>query len=114
MGDRKTLKFGKNAIEVADLYKDDTDAVGIYFKQMDDFSWTDVEEKSISTGMNKIESFAGIYDGNDYTISNMSYQGSNTSNYTNVGLFSELKNGAEVKNLNFSNNYFVYNKAVIF
>ena len=33
----------------------------------------------------------------------MSYQGSNTSNYTNVGLFSELKNGAEIKNLNFSN-----------
>ena len=38
--------------------------------------------------VNKIESFAGIYDGNDRTISNMNYQGSNTSNYTNVGLFS--------------------------
>ena len=88
---------------IYNLYKDDTDAVGIYFKQMGDFSWTDVEDKSISTGMNKIESFGGIYDGNDHTISNMSYQGSNTSNYTNVGLFSELKNGAEVKNLNFSN-----------
>ena len=88
---------------IYNLYKDETDAVGIYFKQMGDFSWTDVEDKSISTGMNKIESFGGIYDGNDHTISNMSYQGSNTSNYTNVGLFSELKNGAEVKNLNFSN-----------
>lgn len=88
---------------IYNLYKDETDAVGIYFKQMGDFSWTDVEDKSISTGMNKIESFGGIYDGNNHTISNMSYQGSNTSNYTNVGLFSELKNGAEVKNLNFSN-----------
>ena len=88
---------------IYNLYKDETDAVGIYFKQMGDFSWTDVEDKSISTGMNKIESFGGIYDGNGHTISNMSYQGSNTSNYTNVGLFSELKNGAEVKNLNFSN-----------
>ena len=88
---------------IYNLYKDDTDAVGIYFKQMGDFSWTDVEDKSISTGMNKIESFAGIYDGNDRTISDMSYQGSNTSNYTNVGLFTELKNGAEIKNLNFSN-----------
>ena len=88
---------------IYNLYKDDTDAAGVYFKQMGDFSWTDVEDKSISTGMNKIESFAGIYDGNDRTISNMSYQGSNTSNYTNVGLFTELKNGAEIKNLNFSN-----------
>ena len=88
---------------IYNLYKDDTDAAGVYFKQMGDFSWTDVEDKSISTGMNKIESFAGIYDGNDRTISDMSYQGSNTSNYTNVGLFSELKNGAEIKNLNFSN-----------
>jgi len=88
---------------IYNLYKDDTDAVGIYFKQMDDFSWTDVEEKSISTGMNKIESFAGIYDGNGRTINDMSYQGTNTSNYNNVGLFSELKNGAEIKNLNFSN-----------
>ena len=88
---------------IYNLYKDDTDAVGIFFKQMEDFSWTDVEDKSISTGMNKIESFAGIYDGNGRNISDMSYQGTNTSNYTNVGLFSELKNGAEIKNLNFSN-----------
>lgn len=88
---------------IYNLYKDDTDAVGIYFKQMGDFSWTDVEDKSISTGMNKIESFGGIYDGNNHTISNMSYQGSNTSDYKNVGLFSELKNGATIKNLNFNN-----------
>ena len=88
---------------IYNLYKDDTDAAGIYFKQMGDFSWTDVEDKSISTGMNKIESFGGIYDGNNHTISNMSYQGSNTSDYKNVGLFSELKNGATIKNLNFNN-----------
>ena len=85
------------------LYKDSTDAAGVYFLQTGDFSWTDVEEKSISTGMNKIESFAGIYDGNGHCINDMNYHGGNSSNYSNVGLFTELKNGAEVKNLNLGN-----------
>ena len=85
------------------LYKDSTDAAGVYFQQTGDISWTDVEEKSISTGMNKIESFAGIYDGNNFSINDMSYHGGNSSSYSNVGLFTELKNGAEVKNLNLNN-----------
>ena len=85
------------------LYKDTTDAAGVYFQQTGDISWTDVEEKSISTGMNKIESFAGIYDGNGYSINDMSYHGANSTTYSNVGLFTELKNGAEVRNLNLGN-----------
>ena len=80
------------------LYKDDTDAVGVNFIQMADFSWNDVDE-STSTGMNKIESFAGIYDGNGFVIDDMNYFGANSDNYSNVGLFTELKNGAVVKNL---------------
>lgn len=89
------------------LYKDDTDASGVYFQQTGDISWTDVEEKSISTGMNKIESFAGIYDGNGYSINDMTYQGANNDSHTNVGLFTELKNGAEVRNLNLGTISFV-------
>ena len=89
------------------LYKDDTDAAGVYFQQTGDISWTDVEEKSISTGMNKIESFAGIYDGNGNSINDMTYQGANNDSHTNVGLFTELKNGAEVRNLNLGTISFV-------
>ena len=89
------------------LYKDDTDAAGVYFQQTGDISWTDVEEKSISTGMNKIESFASIYDGNGYSINDMTYQGANNDSHTNVGLFTELKNGAEVRNLNLGTISFV-------
>lgn len=84
------------------LYKDDTDAAGVHFIQMGDFSWNDIEE-STSTGMNKIESFAGIYDGNGYVIKDINYYGANSESYSNVGLFTELKNGAVVKNLNLDN-----------
>ena len=84
------------------LYKDDTDAAGVHFVQMGDFSWNDVDE-STSTGMNKIESFAGTYDGNGYAIKDMNYYGANSDSYSNVGLFTELKNGAVVKNLNLDN-----------
>lgn len=73
---------------------------GCYFKQTADFS---VPSSSIDFDGRGYasEPFAGIYNGNGFTISGINYIGANsTSTDVNIGLFDELLDGAVIKNLN--------------
>lgn len=73
---------------------------GCYFKQTADFS---VPSSSIDFDGRGYasEPFAGIYNGNGFTISGINYIGArSTSTDVNIGLFDELLDGAVIKNLN--------------
>lgn len=81
------------------LYNDDSKAAGLYFIQMADIHLDQQGEATDDWG-HANQSFAGIYDGNSYTIDNLTHIGNGTSDYDcNIGLFNTLNNGATIKNL---------------
>ena len=81
---------------IACLAEDTYHGAGFYFSQASSFTWQ-TSESTIGTGYTSLP-FAGCYDGAGYYIS-----GINTTGISNVGLFSKLMNGAEVKNLTLQN-----------
>lgn len=80
------------------LSQDGNDAKGKTFKQTADIDWNDMKN-SLSYGLEHREHFAGVYDGGNHKILNLSFSGSGSSDNVDVGLFRTLKNGAEIKNL---------------
>jgi len=81
------------------LSKDETYAAGLYFKQKRKIQLNQQGESVDGAGYVN-QSFAGIYDGDNNTITNLTHMGTGTSdNDMNVGLFHTLHNGAVVKNL---------------
>ena len=71
-------------------------AEGVHFVQKRDI---DLSEYAEGEGWSPIPAFAGIYDGNNHTISNLTI----ARNQNNVGLFATLSSGSEVKNLGIVN-----------
>ena len=81
------------------LSKDETHAAGLYFKQKRNIQLSQQGESVDGAGYAN-QSFAGVYDGAQKTISNLTHMGTGTSDFdNNVGLFHTLHNGAVVKNL---------------
>ena len=80
------------------LANDETDGKGKLFKQTTDINWNELKS-SLSYGLEKREKFAGIYDGGNYAINNLSFSGASSSDNVDVGLFRSVSNGAEIKNL---------------
>lgn len=83
------LKFG--------LYNDPTSAAGLYFKQTNDFDSPGASDTVDGTYLS-CYAFAGTYDGDGHTISDIQYNGGG-SETSNIGLFSKLLDGAVVKDL---------------
>lgn len=71
-------------------------AEGVHFIQKRDI---DLSEYAEGEGWSPIPDFAGIYDGNNHTISNLTI----ARNQNNVGLFATLSSKSEVKNLGIVN-----------
>ena len=69
---------------------------GLYFVQVNDIDWVN-DEANDGEGLAS-QVFAGEYDGNGTTLSNMTINGK-----SNSGMFKSLTNGAIVKNLTISN-----------
>lgn len=81
------------------LNNDESHAAGLYFQQKFNFD-LDQQGESVDDWGHANQSFAGIYDGNEKTIGNLTHIGNSTSEYDdNIGLFHTLYNGAEIKNL---------------
>lgn len=81
------------------LGEDEYNAKGIYFRQEGDFTWSSgTNEDNRSLGN---LTFAGNYNGNSKTISNLYYNGAGSSpNDDSRGIFKALGNGAVISNLN--------------
>ncbi|MGM9697931.1 MAG: GLUG motif-containing protein [Prevotella sp.] len=78
------------------------DYKGIYFQQTCDFDFSKNEFTPLGTASDgNWKAFLGHYDGDDHTVKNISYT-SNT--WFPTGFFAELGEGAEVKNLKFTDN----------
>lgn len=81
------------------LSKDETHAAGLHFKQKRNIQLNQQGESVDGAGYAN-QSFAGVYDGDNKAITNLTHLGNGTSDYDmNVGLFNTLYNGAVVKNL---------------
>lgn len=81
------------------LSKDETHAAGLYFKQKRKIQLKQQGESVDGAGYAN-QSFAGVYDGDNNTITNLTHIGNGTSDFDmNIGLFHTLHNGAVVKNL---------------
>lgn len=80
------------------LMSDPTSAKGLHFRQTADIIAPNVS--TVVDGMQYYgEAFAGIYDGGNYTIEYV-YSGQNDSEKgSNVGLFTQLKDSAVIRNL---------------
>ncbi|MGM9799145.1 MAG: hypothetical protein ACI30M_00460 [Muribaculaceae bacterium] len=74
-----------------------THARGLYFKQTADFSAPAVSNSSDGRLYSGFE-FAGIYDGDNHRIK-LSYIGKSSAKDNSVGLFSALRDSAEISNL---------------
>lgn len=80
------------------LSQDPTHACGLYFSQKNDIDWTLLQINK-NRGLAS-EIFAGHYDGGGKSINSLSYTGGNNATEdVNVGLFSQLSNGAVIKKL---------------
>lgn len=92
----KTTDTFKNLSYV--LAKDESHAAGRYFKQTRDL---ELPQQGWEAGRGHVgQAFAGIYDGDGNTISNLCHMGYNEADLdSGIGLFSALYNGAEIKNL---------------
>lgn len=84
------------------LAKDPNKGANTKFRQTCDIDWNEMK-KSLSPGLEHRTSFAGSYDGGGHKIYNISYKGNGTEDDKEVGLFSTLLNGAEIKNLTIEN-----------
>ena len=82
------------------LSMDDQRGAGIYFQQIADIEWGSggLERRSLGT-----ESFSGFYDGGNYAIKNLTYNGAKGENDNSRGLFRVLSNGALIQNLKLDN-----------
>ena len=78
------------------------DYKGIYFKQTCDFDFSDKTFQPLGTDSNgNWKAFLGHYDGDNHTVKNISYT---LNTWFPTGFFAELGEGAEVKNLKFTDN----------
>lgn len=77
------------------LKEDPYHGAGLHFIQTGDISWAN-DEANTGEGLASA-SFAGVYDGDGYTLSDLTINGK-----SNSGLFTTLTNGAVIKNLSFS------------
>lgn len=81
------------------LSKDSTHAAGIYFKQFGNFEVPNDGEVD-GRGYGASYRFAGYYDGNNHTLSNLTYIGAEDANKdSGIGLFSRLLGNATIANL---------------
>ena len=92
-------------LDMCDLIAEDPSyGRGKYFKQVASF------ELSSNMGSTTVEEgwycvpFAGSYDGMDYEIEGFAFNGLRDAYAKNIGLFSTLQNGAEIKNLRLDTN----------
>lgn len=82
---------------LASLAYDDTHGYGLYFRQTADFTApavSNVVDGRLYTGFD----FAGIYDGQNHTIT-LLYSGESNDEDVSVGLFPALRDGADISNL---------------
>lgn len=85
------------------LSKDPNNGAGKKFLQTTDIDWDELKT-SLSAGLEKRVPFAGCYDGGNNKIINVSYKGNGSAeDDIDVGIFSILKNGAEIRNLTIHN-----------
>ena len=78
------------------------DYKGIYFKQTCDFDFAKNTFKPLGTDSDgNWNAFLGHYDGDNHTVKNISYT---LNTWFPTGFFAELGEGAEVKNLKFTDN----------
>ena len=81
------------------LSKDSTHAAGIYFKQFGNFEVPNDGETD-GRGYGASYPFAGHYEGNNYTLSNLTYIGAEDADKdSGIGLFSQLLDNATIANL---------------
>ncbi|MGM9697929.1 MAG: hypothetical protein ACI3Y0_04730 [Prevotella sp.] len=96
ISDYNTLMRFHNRLAQGMDYKD------VYFKQTCDFDFAENTFQPLGTDSEgNWKAFRGHYDGDDHTVKNISYT-SNT--WFPTGFFAELGEGAEVKNLKFTDN----------
>ena len=97
-------KVIKNAEDLKVLaYKDDPDTNEIeadfsYYVLGSDIDATNVQIDTASVVFNKAYGFRGVFDGNGYTISNLTIP-----NWNDKGLFGEIGGDAKIQNVNFEN-----------
>lgn len=81
----------------------ETHGRGKYFKQTFNIDLNDIKNKVTDEGWFGVD-FAGNYDGNGKSITNLSHIGNSSKSTTNIGLFSTLHNGANISNLTINGN----------